>query len=299
MIDDKFYVKKLIRDDGEVFEFDGIETYLATENILLVRPDIQSSDVEYTDASGGEMIRQRLVIHEQPFNGIIYPRNTDYWALYFSLSSFFKINHAYQIIYRQKSGAMFAQKGAWLATNLQVNPPADEDFSNFSFGMRLKNSLMHEYAENSEGEEVYANSVVLPLLTSNIGGERWDAVGDEWDAIGAEWEGGGGGVQNVSVNSISKVYPVWTVQGSAVNPTLQNNTTDTFAIYNGTVAAGQTLVVDFAAGTARLDGSLVSRNVSGEVSFAPGINLAGFNIDTGTAENSRISWNNIIGGGDD
>lgn len=102
-------------------------------------------------------------------------------------------------------------------------------------------------------------------------------------------------MQTVSITSISKIYPVWTVKGECVNPSLQNNSTDTVAKYNGTVADGQTLIVDFSTGEARLDGALVSRSIIGQVSCDPGDNIMGFNSDGGNSSSSTIEWNNIIG----
>lgn len=292
---DKFYVKKIVRDDGESFEFDAVEIYLSTNNTLLVRPEITSSDVEYTDVDGGEMIMQKLPPQVQPFEGIIYPKTTDYWDLYFKLGAFFKINHYYTIIYKKKSGQLFAQRNAWLINNLQVSPPADENSSNFSFAVKMKNSSLYEYAEDSAGNEIFANSSTLPLLSAAEGGEEWDTVGQKWDTVGSVWNAGNGGVQNISIDSVTSIYPLWKVVGSAVNPVLQNNTTDTVAEYNGTVAAGQTLIVDFSTGIATLDGAIVSRNITGQVKFNPGMNLAGFNTDGGSATNSSIQWNNVIG----
>jgi len=295
MMDSRFYVRTIVRDDGEKFTFDANEIHLSSDNTLLVRPDIDSSEVQYTDTDGGEMIYQRLQVPAQTFNGVVYPKTTPYWTLYYSLAAFFKINHTYRIIYKRVDGTLFAQRGAWLHENLQLPPQPREDYSNFSVGFKLQSAAIYEYAEDGSGNEVYANTVTLPLLSASSGGEQWGTVGQEWDSVGSIWEAGNGGVQSVSVASVSTVYPVWTVVGSAVNPSLQNNTTDTVATYNGTVGAGQTLVVNFETGVAKLDGALVSRNVSSQVSFAPGINIAGFNSTGGTAASSTISWNNILG----
>lgn len=292
---DKFYVAKIVRDDAVSFEFDANEIYLSTNNTMLIRPEISSTDVDYTDIDGGEMIMQKLPPQVQPFEGIIYPKTSDYWDMYFKLVSFFKINHYYTIIYKKKSGQLFAQRDAWLINNLQVSPPADEDVSTFTVGFKVKNSSLFEYLEDSEGNEVYANIATLPLLSAAEGGEDWDTVGQKWDPVGSVWSAGNGGVQNISIDSVTPIYPVWTVIGSAVNPVLQNNTTDTLATYEGTVAAGQTLIVDFSTGVATLDGAIVSRNITGQVKFNPGMNLAGFNSDGGTATNSTIKWNNVIG----
>ena len=119
-MDNKLYIKKFIRDDGETLSFDGEEVYLAQDNTLLVRPDPATSSVEYTEADGGEMIRQRNSVYDQPINGLIIPKTTDYWALGARLSQFFQINHTYSIIYIKKDGSMFQTKDAWISAGIQI-----------------------------------------------------------------------------------------------------------------------------------------------------------------------------------
>lgn len=293
-MDGKLYIKKIIRDDGEQLEFDGEEILLAEKNTLLVRPDPSTTAVEYTEADGGEMVRQRNAIYNQTINGLIVPKISGYWALSSKLGKFFKVNKTYQIVYIKSDMSMFKVENAWISSGLQIIPVPYEEYSEWNITFAIGNPNWFEYAEDSGGSEIYSNNVILPLLTANAGGEIWDAVGLSSDNVGEEWEKGAGGVQTVSIASTQAIYPVWTVVGPCVNPTLQNNTTDTVAEYNGTVASGQTLVVDFAEGVARLNTALVTRNVSGLVSLAPGDNTLGFNSDGGTTETSTISWNNII-----
>ena len=114
------------------------------------------------------------------------------------------------------------------------------------------------------------------------------------DEVGEVWEQGEGGLRTINVDSTRNVYPTWTVQGPCVRPKLQNDTTDTSAEYQGTVAEGQVLKVDFEAGTAYLDSALVTRNLLGSVVLAPGDNLVGFNSDGGEMNQSTLSWNNFI-----
>ncbi len=295
MLDDKFYVKKIVRDDGASYSFDGQQVYLSSDNVLLTRPEVDSTDTDYTDSDGGEMIRQKLPPFIQLFSGIIYPRTSDYWTLYFSLTSFFIINHTYKVVYKKRNGDMFAQHNAWIAQNIQVSPNSREEGSVFTIGLKVSRMDLVEYAEDGSGNEIYKNSAILPLLSASSGGQIWDSVGQVFGTVGQNWESGNGGVQQVTVNSVAPVYPRWTVVGPSVNPKLQNNTTDTVATYNGTVASGQTLVVDFSTGEARLDTALVSRNISGQVKFIPGHNIAGFNSDGGSSNSSKIEWNNILG----
>lgn len=293
-MDGKLYIKKIIRDDGEQLEFDGEEILLAEKNTLLVRPDPSTTAVEYTEADGGEMVRQRNAIYNQTINGLIIPNTSGYWALSSKLGKFFKVNKNYQIVYVKSDMSMFKVENAWISSGLQIIPVPYEEYSEWNITFAIGNPNWFEYAEDSAGKEIYSNNVVLPLLTANAGGEIWDAVGLSSDNVGEEWEKGAGGVQTVNIASTQAIYPVWTVVGPCVNPTLQNNTTDTVAEYDGTVASGQTLVVDFAEGIARLNTALVTRNVSGLVSLKPGENTLGFNSDGGTTESSTISWNNII-----
>lgn len=293
-MDNKLYIKKFIRDDGETLSFDAEEIYLAKDNTLLVRADPATTAVEYTEADGGEMIRQRNATYMQPINGLIIPKTSTYWALVTQLSLFFKVNHTYKIIYVKKDGSMFAVSGAWISAGLQIVPVPYEEYSEWNIQFTIGNNGWKEYAEDSQGKEIYSHVVTLPLLSIASGGEIWDSVGLVADNVGEEWELGNGGVQTVNIASTQPIYPVWVVEGPCVNPKLQNSTTDSYAEFDGTVAAGQTLTVDFEAGTAYLDSALVTRYVTGIVSFRPGANIAGFNSDGGATQDCTISWNNII-----
>lgn len=293
-MNDKLYIKKFIRDDGVQLELDTFELFLSKENTLLVRPDPNTTSVEYTEADGGEMIKQRNAIYSQTINGIIIPKTSTYWELTSKLGAFFQINHYFKIIYKKVDGEMFAVDSAWISTGLQIVPVPHEEYSNWTITLSVGNMNWTEYAETPGGEEIYSNIITLPLLSAGTGGENWNTVGLVADGVGEEWESGSGGVQTIMISSTKMIYPVWTVKGPCVNPKLQNNTTDTNAEFDGTVAEGQTLTVDFASGVAHLDSALVTRYVSGLVSFQPGENRVGFNSDGGATETSTISWNNII-----
>lgn len=149
-------------------------------------------------------------------------------------------------------------------------------------------------AQVYNGKTVYqTNSATMPAILSvellqSVGG------GEVWDNVGAVWEEGVGGVQTINVETTQTTYPVWTVTGPCSNPTLQNDTTDTLASFDGMIASGQTLTVNFADNTAYLDSAPVAKYVSGYVSLAPGENVIGFNSDGGSTQTSTISWNNVI-----
>ena len=66
--------------------------------------------------------------------------------------------------------------------------------------------------------------------------------------------------------------------------------------YNGTIAQGQTLVVDLLNKTAKLNGTSVIQNISGSwVEFAPGNNQVSYTTDNSDAPDSTIEWQEIVG----
>lgn len=291
----KFSLVAVVRDDGERLDLTGSEVRLSADNSLLQRPDLDTSDIDYTDTDGGEMIRQRLSTYTQSINGLILPKESGFWKLYSMISSFFAANHTFTLVYSKRDGQLFAIKGAWRSSRLDLPVPADEGNTTFSTEFKVGNSVLFEYSEDSSGHEVCSNNVKLGRVSAATGGEVWDKNGQVYDAVGEVWSGASGGLSSVFVSSTIKVYPVWVLRGPAVNPSIQNNTTDASATYRGSISSTQTLVVDFSTGEARLNGAIVSRNVIGQLSIAPGNNLVGFDVEGGEATTSELEWNNVIG----
>lgn len=169
----KLYIKKFIRDDGETLSFDAEEIYLSENNTLLVRSDPATTAVEFTEEDGGEMIRQRGATYSQPVSGLIVPKSTEYWALCVRLSRFFILNHTYKIVYIKRDGSMFSMNRAWINAGLQIVPVPYENYSTWTIEFRIGDNFWTEYAEDSQGKEIYSNTVELPLLTAGTGGEVW------------------------------------------------------------------------------------------------------------------------------
>lgn len=294
-MNDLFYINKIVRDDGVQLLFDHTEIFLDEDNELLMRADVQTTKVDYTEADGGEMVFQKLPSYQQPINGIIVPKNTGYWQLRAKLTSFFLINHTYVLIYQKAgNGGMFKTADAWIEDNLQVQPLAREEYSRFSITMGIGGTSLQEYVEDSHGDEIYANTALIPVLSLASGGEKWDAVGLEWDNVGVVWETGSGGIQEIVANSTATIYPVLEVGGDCTNPTIRNSTNGTSATYNGSISSGQTLVIDFSEGTAKLDGINVTMDLTGSLTLQPGTNLVAFDMTTGTITDATLKWNNAI-----
>lgn len=293
-MDGKMYIKEFVRDDGEKLGLDGVEIFLAEENELVMRSNPTTTALEYTGADGGEMVRQRNAVFEQTIQGLIVPKTSSYWALAQHLSQFFQINHTYKIIYVGKDGGMYAQHDAWISEGLQVPPTAREQYAYWNITFAVGNTIVTEYAEDSAGEPIAANRVTVSLSNLAVGGREWDGTGAVWDGTGSVWEEGEGGEKVITVQSARSVYPIWTIQGPCVRPKITNRNNGTTAYFDGTVSTGQTLVVDFAAGTARMDGATVSRYLNGLLELQNGANTMSFESDGGAQTRCEIGWNNII-----
>lgn len=143
------------------------------------------------------------------------------------------------------------------------------------------------------------NNILVTATSSNLSAtlEASYYTGIDYSGAGYEWEPGeAGGVKIITVDSIDNVYPLLTVTGPTVNPTVTNITTGTIFRYNSTITASQTLKVDMMNKTATLNGTSVIGNVSGDwLYFQPGDNRVDYSTGNADAPNALIEWQEIVG----
>lgn len=123
------------------------------------------------------------------------------------------------------------------------------------------------------------------------------SYGGNYDGAGFEWEpGGSGGDDMITVDSIDDVYPMLTIPGPVVNPTITNVTTGSVFQYNGTLSSTQKLEVDLMAKTAFLNGVSVIANVtSSSLYFKSGTNRVSYTTNNADAPDATIKWQEIVG----
>lgn len=121
-------------------------------------------------------------------------------------------------------------------------------------------------------------------------------TGDPNGTGGYEWEASeGGGPSFITVEGVDDALPVWHVVGPATNPTLTNSSNGLSITWNGTVPAGQELIVDMGAQTATMEGANVFQYISGSwLTLSPGTNRIAYTAANTTA-GSKIYWNEIVG----
>ena len=139
---------------------------------------------------------------------------------------------------------------------------------------------------------VTASGTNLPAV---VEGSYYSEI--DYSGAGYVWEAGGdGGPKVLTIDSIDDVYPLLTVTGPAVNPTITNITAGVTFTYAGTVTNSQVLKVDMMNKTATLNGTSVIGNVSGDwLYFQPGDNRVEYTTENANAPDALIEWQEVVG----
>lgn len=288
----------VIRDDGErLLLGDGM--YDFKENQQHFAPNTFENDtVEVQGTDGVLLAGQVRRPAAQAFDGFVGDGSSskaEVEAARRAFFMFFRKNHFYAVVYVFQDGTAIQRRRGFI-----VEAPEVEELWQihpaYHVALNFEDVNYYDYNEDEDGNEIYSQAVSIPLATATKGGLIWDADGVVWDSLGATWEAGTGGSNVITVDSIDNVYPVITITGPAVNPSLENVTTGGLLTYTGTITNTQTLVIDMAEQTAKLNGTSVLQNLYGDwLSFAPGNNTIAFITQNLDAPNATAEWNEVVG----
>lgn len=287
-----------IRDDGQrlllgdgAYEFNQKQQHFAANKISSTVVTVQGND-------GVLLAGQTLQASNQKFEGYIgdaamSKEEVENYRRQFI--NFFRKNTYYEVVYIMPNGGAVKRQRGFLATA----PSVEELWQihpEYSVSLNFEDVNYYKYEEDdTTGEEVYGQTATILLYNAITGGFVWDNVGQVWDNLGSVIAPGKGGTTTLKIDSIDQVYPIWTVNGPADNPSLENLTTGQKIQYIGRVSPGQTLVIDMSKQTAKLNGTNVLQNVKGSwISFAPGINRINYITANNNATNSNIKWAEVV-----
>lgn len=288
-----------VRDDGQrlvlgdgAFEFNQSQQHFAANELV-------NDVIEVQGADGTMLAGQVRRSATQNFDGYVanFAVNTASTETYrHKFIGFFAENHYYTVIYVMPGGAAVKRQRGYLVEAPEVKE-IYQSSPEYHVALSFEDVNYYSYDENVKGEEIYTGVVEVGKSTGGNGGLVWDEVGTAWDEVGAVWENiDGGGPVTVTIDAVKDSYPIWTVKGISVNPTLENVNTKTKIIYNGTIAEGQTLEVDMYKQQALLNGLDVTGNLSGQfVLLQPGDNRLIFAEEGGNTKMSTLSWNTVVG----
>lgn len=291
-----FILALFIRDDGQRLLL-GDGYYDFNQKLQHFQSNSIANDVVEIQGDSGQLLAGQVMRSgTQKFEGYIGDATTNRQTIEQKRSdfmAFFRIKHFYKVIYIFPDGTAIQRQRGYL-TDAPTIPEIFQRFPEYSVALNFEDANYYEYAEDAEGNEIYANIAELMLNVAKRGGLVWDAIGAVSDSAGYIWEEGGS-VQNiVTVAGVDSAWPIWTVQGGAQNPTLTNITTGQTITWQGFVPEGQTLTINMAEMTADLAGANVFEYITGEwIRLAPGNNTLVYNA--GNADkSSTLSWNGVL-----
>ena len=292
---------RFIRDDGERLEIGGPSGLVngGTDDWFPAKT-LRTSSFNYADADGGQMVKQHYDPWPVTFSGYIRKRNVAQVAeARNEFLKFFTTNHYFTAVFTDCNGTPMAGMSGWISSSPQVTLRGKLDaHPTFSVQLTFGDPYLYEYAEDDEGNPVYANSIQVPKYsdTNDAAGYMYVGGGYIYYAGGYAYIGAQSAIPVINVNSVQSVAPVWTVTGQATNPSITNLTTNTEMRYTGTIAAGQTLVVDCLNQTAMIGTADVSRYLSGDwLTLVPGNNQLQYETTSDDdTQSSTLSWNGVV-----
>ena len=280
-----FILALFIRDDGQRLLL-GDGYYDFNQKLQHFQANTIANDVVEIQGDNGQLLAGQVMRSgAQKFEGYIGDATTNRQTIEQKRSdfmAFFRIKHFYQVIYIFPDGTAIQRRRGYL-TDAPTIPEIFQKFPEYSVALNFEDANYYEYAEDAEGNEIYANIAGITLNAAKRGGLIWDEFGAVSDSAGYIWEEGGS-IQNiVTVAGVDSAWPIWTVQGGAQNPTLTNITTGQTITWQGFVPAGQTLTINMAEMTADLAG----------IRLAPGNNTLVYTAGSAT-DPSTLSWNGVL-----
>lgn len=288
----------IIRDDGERLLL-GDGWFDFKDNLQHFQPNSIANDVVELQGTDGQLLAGQVRRSaSQSFDGYIgdaLTSKTEIENRRRQFIQFFRTRKHYKVIYIFPDGTAIQRRMGYL-TDAPSVPEMWQKFPEYHVALNFEDVNYYEYAEDAQGDGIYAHDSLVKLISVQSGGLVWDAAGAVSDNSGYEWEAGeGGGPTTVQVTGVDDAQPIWTVTGPATNPTLTNITTVQSITWNGTVPNGQKLVIDMANQTATLAGANVYEFITGSwLTLRPGANKLTYSAQ-GADQASQIQWNGVVG----
>lgn len=295
-----FILALFIRDDGERFLL-GDGAYVFKDKQQHFSANSYVNDVVEVQGNDGIFLAGQVRRPTtQSFDGYIADASvgkTDTETYRREFLTFFRKNYYYTVVYIFPDGSAIQRRKGFI-----VDAPEAKElyqfYPEYHVALNFEEVDYYSYSEDEDGNETYTKSARILLNTGAVGGGLvWDEYGATWDSLGAIWEeNSGGGPTTITVDSIDRVYPIWEVTGPVTDPVIEVTTTGTALTYTGTITASQTLIIDMFNKTAKLNGTSVVSNVSGDwVYLTPGDNQVNFTVTSADVNYGTMYWQEVVG----
>ena len=171
-----------IREDGERFLLGDGHYEFKDGQLMFSADDMQSDIIEVQGDDGYLFAGQVKRPTTQEFKGYIGDFTLDKQTTEQKrrdFISFFKKNTYYKAVYILPSGEAIARDRGFLVENPEVKEIWQKS-PEYSIALNFESTNYYKYREDNNGNEIYGNSINVPLEILGEGGRVWLASGAEW-----------------------------------------------------------------------------------------------------------------------
>lgn len=168
-----------IRSDGERFLL-GTGAYDFKSDLQHFQPNTMANDIVELQGTDGQLIAGQVRRSAtQSFNGYVGDSTQNrerIEELRRDFLMFFRKNFFYKTVYIYPNGTAIQRKRGYLVDAPSV-PELYQFFPEYHVALNYEDPNYYEYAEDAQGDEIFANILAITLTTPSAGGLVWDAIG--------------------------------------------------------------------------------------------------------------------------
>lgn len=177
-----------IRDDGERFLL-GTGAYEFKKSLQHFQPNTYANDVVELQGTDGQLLAGQVRrTASQPFDGYIADQTinqTETETRRRAFLMFFRKKHFYTVAYILPNGTAIQRRRGYI-TDAPAVAEMIQRWPEYHVALNFEDPNYYEYAEDEDGNPIYAHEVELAIAGASVGGLVWDEDGVVWDG-GIDW----------------------------------------------------------------------------------------------------------------
>ena len=177
-----------IRDDGERFLL-GTGAYEFKKSLQHFQPNTYANDVVELQGTDGQLLAGQVRrTASQPFDGYIADQTinqTETESRRRAFLMFFRKKHFYTVAYILPNGTAIQRRRGYI-TDAPAVAEMIQRWPEYHVALNFEDPNYYEYAEDEDGNPIYAHEVELAIAGASVGGLVWDEDGVVWDG-GIDW----------------------------------------------------------------------------------------------------------------
>ena len=252
-------------------------------------PDLRNSQYVFSGADGGSVDDQFYGVRQIPLDFFVHSKDKDEMQAEMSkIARVIKIRDNLRV-------QLFTPAGRIYQTVAKLTEPLDPkiewpQIADYNIRLVAGDHRMYDFTDGA--------AMKAELERPRDGGLLWSTTGLLWNADGLRWEAGGGAVM-VTNDGNTHVWPIITLTGSAINPSVTNQTTGEELSLNISMTDSDVVVFDTYNREVLLNGVNIANNLVSDQYWrlVPGLNElilnSNGNNDTVTAV---VEWHNVYTG---